>query len=152
MTSPALLITLISQTIQSLNSQGQLDVADILLRFVLWRVTVLVLYLTTVLLRGKANYTTTLRVAGFAQTAHILELLAFLPVIGPLARFLAVILSFFGVWMGTAAANDFKGWRSLLLPVVYLVVIITSVVFLAAVIEGTVFTIDTLLQDIGIQP
>jgi hypothetical protein len=65
---------------------------------------------------------------------------------------MAVILAFFGVWIGTAAANDFKGWRSILLPVIYLVVIVTSVVFLAAVIEGTVFTFDGLLQDFGIQP
>jgi hypothetical protein len=36
--------------------------------------------------------------------------------------------------------------------VIYLVVIVTSVVFLAAVIEGTVFTFDGLLQDFGIQP
>jgi len=40
-------------------------------------------------LRGKADFTSTLRVAGFAQSAHLLEIFGFLPVIGPVVRFLA---------------------------------------------------------------
>jgi len=151
MTAPALLIALVSQVLQSLSSQGGIDVANILLRYGVWFAAVFFLFMAARLLRGKADFTTTLRVAGFAQSAHILDVLGFLPVIGPLARFLGLTLAFFGVWMGTATAHDLRGWRTFLLPVIYLATLIISIAFLTAVIEGTVFTIDGLLQDFGLQ-
>ncbi|MGB2910098.1 MAG: hypothetical protein WBB55_05925 [Anaerolineales bacterium] len=49
--------------------------------------------------------TTVTWLAGFAQSAHVLPVLGFLPVIGPLVRFLGRILAFFGVWMGTDTAE-----------------------------------------------
>jgi hypothetical protein len=53
--------------------------------------------------------------------------------------------------MGTATAHELKGWRSFLLPVIYLATIVISVYFIVAVIEGTAFTLDGLLQDFGLQ-
>jgi hypothetical protein len=150
MTGPALLIALVSQILQSLNSQGGLDVVNILLRYGIWFISVLFLFFAGRVLRGKADYTTTLRVAGFAQSAHVFELLDFIPVIGPLARFIALTLAFFGVWLGTATANELKGWRSLVLPVIYIVTVVISIVFLVSVIEGTAFTVDGLLVDFGV--
>jgi uncharacterized membrane protein YvlD (DUF360 family) len=152
MTAPALLITLLSQTLQSLNSLERFDIVNILLRVVIWLVTVLLLYFAGHIMRGKADYTATLRVAGFAQSAHALELLGFIPVIGPLARVMAVILTLLGVWVGTAQANEFSGWRSILLPVVYIATMTITIVFLVAMIEGTVFTVDGLLMDLGVIP
>jgi hypothetical protein len=96
MTAPALLITLLSQILQSLNNQGSLDIVNILLRYGVWLVAVGFLYLAAILLRGKADFTSTLRVAGFAQSAHLLEIFGFLPVVGPAVRFLALLLAFFG--------------------------------------------------------
>jgi hypothetical protein len=151
MTGPALLIALVSQVLQSLNSQEGIDVANILLRYVVWFAAVFILFMAARLLRGKADFTTTLRVAGFAQSAHVLDVLGFLPVIGPLARFLGLTLAFFGVWMGTATAHELKGWRTFLLPVIYLATLVISVYFIVAVIEGTAFTIEGLLQDFGLQ-
>jgi uncharacterized membrane protein YvlD (DUF360 family) len=150
MTGPALLIALIGQGLQSLNEQGGFDLLDILVRFAVWLVAVLFLYLAAYLLRGKKHYTTTLRVAGFAQSAHVLELLGFLPVIGPVARFLSVLLAFFGVWIGTATAHELKGWRTLLLPVIYLAILVVGAVFLASIFEGASMTLNTLLDNIGL--
>lgn len=152
MTGPALLIALIAQILQSWTSQGSLDIVNILLRCAVWFIAVLFLYLAAIVLRGKADFTTTLRVAGFAQSAHILEILSFLPVIGSAARFLALLLTFFGIWMGASTAHKLRGWRTLLLPVVYLAIMIITVVFLVAVVKGTAFAVDNLLQDIGLQP
>lgn len=152
MTAPALLITLISQTLQSLNSLERFDIVNILLRTVIWFVAILLLFFAGRILRGKADYTTTLRVTGFAQSAHILELLGFIPVIGPLARIMGLILTLLGVWMGTAQANEFSGWRSILLPVVYIATMAITIVFLMAVIEGTVFTVDGVLLNLGLIP
>jgi len=51
--------------------------------------------------------------------------------------------------MSTATAHELKGWCTFLLPVIYLATLIISITFLAAVIEGTVFTIDGLLEQLG---
>ena len=150
MTGPALLITLISQTLQVLNSEGGFDVLQIVLRFGLWFVAVFLLYLAARTLRGKADFTSTVRVAGFAQSAHILELLGFIPVIGPLARFIALLLSIFGLWIGTAAANELKGWRTLILPVIFILTVVVSFWFIWAAIQGLELTINGLLQDFGL--
>jgi uncharacterized membrane protein YvlD (DUF360 family) len=151
MTGPALLIALLSQILQSLNNLERFDIVDILVRYSVWFIAILLLFLTARILRGKADYTTTLRVAGFAQSAHLLELLGFIPVIGPLARILALVLSLVGVWIGTATANELKGWRTILLPVIYVATVVISVYFIMAAIEGAALTFDGLLQDFGVQ-
>jgi hypothetical protein len=150
MTGPALLITLLSQTLQSLNSEGHFDLVDILLRSGVWILAVVFLYLTAHVLRGKANYTATLRVAGFAQSAHVLEVLGFIPVVGDLARFLALVLSFFGVWIGASEAHDLHGWRTFVLPVIFIATLVITIVFLVSIIEGSAFTVEGLMQDFGI--
>jgi hypothetical protein len=148
----ALLITLLSQILQSLNSEGSLDIVDILLRYGVWLLAVGFLYLAAKLLRGKADFTNTLRVAGFAQSAHLLEILGFLPVIGPAVRFLALLLAFFGVWIGVSTAHELRGWRTLLLPVIFIATTVITVVFLAGAIEGTSIALDSILQDFGLVP
>ena len=150
MTAPALLITLLSQILQSLNNEGSFDIVNILLRYGVWLIAVAFLYLAAKLLRGKADYTSTLRVAGFAQSAHLLEIFGFLPMIGPVVRFLALMLSFFGVWIGAATAHELRGWRTLLLPVIFIATTVITVYFLVSVIEGTTFALENLLQDFGI--
>jgi hypothetical protein len=150
MTAPALMISLLAQVIQSYNALGAFDIVDILLRYVLWFVAVLFLFMAARLLRGKKHYTTTLRVAGFSTGAHVLELLSFLPVIGPLARLIALLLTFFGIWIGTSTAHDLRGWRTVLLPIIYIIAFVIGVVFLFAVIQGTGFAIDNLLIDFGL--
>ena len=102
------------------------------------------------MLRGEGNFTQTLRVAGFAQSAHVLELLGFLPVIGPLARLIAILLTVFGVWTGTVVVNNLKGWRTILLPVIYLLATILAIVFILAVIEIVYLTFDALLLEFGL--
>jgi hypothetical protein len=150
MTAPALLISLLAQILQSLNSEGGFDILDFLARYGAWFVSVLFLFLTARLLRGTSHYTTTLRVAGFAQSAHILELVGFLPIVGPLARFMALILALFGVWIGVAVAHDLSGWRTLLLPVIFLITVVVGFVFLLAVIQGTELVIENLLAAFGL--
>ena len=152
MTGPALLIALISQILQSLNSQSGFDLVNILVRIGVWIFAVVFLYGAAIVLRGKGNYTATLRVAGFAQAAHILEVLGFIPIVGDLARFLAIVLSFFGVWIGVSEAHDIHGWRTFLIPVLYIGIIIITIGFLVSAIESTVFTVDGLLYDIGVVP
>jgi hypothetical protein len=106
--------------------------------------------MATRLLRGKLGMSGTVRVVGFAQSAHILGLINFIPIVGPIARLLGILLSFFGVWIGTAAANEFKGWRTILLPIFYIIVMVVGLFFLFAVLEGTALTIQNLAVDFGL--
>ena len=152
MTAPALLICLLAQAIRSFSTEKTFDAVDIVVSFLLWFTAVLVLMLAARLLRGKKDYTTTLRAAGFAQAANVLNLLVFVPGIEPLARFGAQLLALFGVWIGVSTAQEISGWRTLLLPLVYLITFVIGVVFLIAVIDGTGFAVDSLLADIGLAP
>jgi hypothetical protein len=150
MTGPALLLILIGQTIQSVVRQGEFDLLTILLRTGLFFLAVILLQLTARVLRGKASITSTLNVVGFAQTAHLVQLLAFVPVIGPVANFLANLLVFLGIWVGVSSAHELKGWRTFVLPVIYLVVAVVSFVFLVAILEGIQFTATYVFAQLGL--
>ncbi|MDX1435915.1 MAG: phage holin family protein [Anaerolineales bacterium] len=152
MTGPALLLGFIGQVLSSLDGEGSLIWLRPLVRFAAWFLAVLLLHAAARLLRGKADFSATLRIAGFAQAAHVLGLLGFLPVLGPLARLLATILSLASLWVGTVVVHDIKGWRTVLLPVFYIVTLAVSVVFLGSIIEGTAFAIENLLIDVGAAP
>lgn len=89
---------------------------------------------------------------GFAQSAHVLYLLGFLPVIGPLARFLAVVVSFFAIWVGAAAAHNLRGWRTLLLPVLYPAIAVVGAGFLLAVLRGGQYFFRDVLASLGVTP
>ena len=46
----------------------------------------------------------------------------FIPAMAQISSLAATLVTFLGVWLGAAQAHDLKGWRSLLLPVVAVVV------------------------------
>lgn len=150
MTAPALLIALLAQIIQVWNSDNGLSLQNIVVRYLIWLVGLIALQLTARVLRGKATITTTLRVAGFAQTAHLLELLGPLPVIGPVARFLAMLLAFFGLWVGVATAHNLRGWRTLILPLVFTLIVVVATVFIIAALEGTAAILEDILTSLGL--
>jgi len=150
MTGPALLIMLLSQILQTFSRNGQWDFVEMLISTGAWLLAVILLQIVARTLRGKASFSSTFRVAGFAQSAHILELLSILPVIGPLARFVAVLLTIVGVWIGTAIAHDLKGWRTFLLPVIYLLTTIVAIVFILAAIHGLTVTLGAMMEAFGL--
>jgi uncharacterized membrane protein YvlD (DUF360 family) len=150
MTGPALLIVLLSQTLQVLNRTGQFDILEILIRIGAWFIGVVLLAFAARTLRGQGDFTSTLRVAGFAQSAHVLELLGFIPVIGPLSRFIAVLLTIIGVWLGSVIAHDIKGWRTILLPVIYILTTIVAIVFILAALQGLSITLESFLELFGL--
>jgi hypothetical protein len=115
MTGPALLIAFLASALQSILSQGGLDVLDFLTRYVFWFISVLVVFGGARLLGGKGDYPATLRVMGFAQSAFIIELLGFIPPLASIAHVIALIVAFFAIWIGASEAHGLKGWRSLIL-------------------------------------
>jgi hypothetical protein len=101
-------------------------------------------------LRGRARFGETFRVAGFAQVAHAVELLGFVPGIGPAARFISITLVVFGVWIGTATAHQLRGWRTAVLPLVYLLTVVVALTFLETISRGVEFAVDAVLAALGI--
>jgi hypothetical protein len=152
MTGPALLISLLAQVVQSYVANTGWVLGDIILRYLFWFLTVLFMFMAARLLRGRSNYTATLRVVGFVSIVYFFELFSLLPVIGPTVLFLTRIVVFIAVWTSVSTAHEIRGWRTLLLPVVYILSIFISLFFLFNVIRGTGITIQNLLIDFGLTP
>ena len=121
MTGPALLIGLIGLALSAIVLTGAAvgsagNATTIVARLVAWPLIVLFLMLTARVLGGKASYTSTFRVTGFAYFGYWLALLSVIPVVGPLFRAIGFLLAFLGVWLGVAQAHELRGWRTLVLP------------------------------------
>jgi hypothetical protein len=152
MTGPAVLIAVLMGILASVVRSGGVDPVDIGLRLALFLVGALAVFGAARLLGGKSDFTPTLRALGFAQAPFIVELLTFLPPFGSLSRIIAVTLCFFGTWIGTAGAQDLKGWRGLVLPIVAVLVIVVSWYVLHALVAGAELTLDSLTRDVGVSP
>jgi uncharacterized membrane protein YvlD (DUF360 family) len=155
MTGPALLIGLIGLALSAIVLNGAAvgsagNATAIIARLVAWPLIALFLMVTARVLGGKASYTSTFRVTGFAYFGYWLTLLSVIPVVGPLFRTIGFLLAFLGVWLGVAQAHELRGWRTLVLPVVFLIVVIVAGVVLRALFLGAAITVDALMQDVGL--
>jgi uncharacterized membrane protein YvlD (DUF360 family) len=150
MTGPALLIGLIGLALSTITITGTVQVAEIVARLISWPLAVLLLQLTARMLGGKASYTATFRVTGFAYFGYWLVALSAVPVIGPLFRTIGFLLEFLGAWLGVAQAHSLRGWRTLLLPMALVVVFIAVSIIMTVLVAGTAITIQSLMGDLGL--
>jgi uncharacterized membrane protein YvlD (DUF360 family) len=144
MNAPALLLALLFLTITSIGIDGQVDLVKIISRIGVWLLSVLAMFGAGRVLGGSGDFSATLRVMGFARAGAILELLAWVPVLAPLAHMLASLSVFFGAWIGAAQAHRLGGWRSLLLPVAASLVVTIGAWAIDVVVAGAEFTIHSL--------
>ncbi len=149
-TAPALLIGVLSQLLASYTRLGQIDLLNMAATVGLWLVVALVVWLAGKALGGKGSFTATLRGYGFAHSAYFLLLLGVISGLQPLASFLALALSLVGIWLGAAEAQRTRGWRTLLYPVVVIVVTILGLALLQQLASGAALTIQTLGQTLGL--
>jgi hypothetical protein len=54
--------------------------------------------------------------------------------------------------MGAATAHNTKGWRTLVLPLVVLLVYVVGTAIVAILLAGAQFTFQAVLANIGLQP
>jgi hypothetical protein len=66
-----------------------------------------------------------------------------------LFRAIGFLLAFLGVWLGAAQAHELRGWRTLVLPIVFVIVLVVVGVVLRALFMGAAITIEALFQDVG---
>jgi uncharacterized membrane protein YvlD (DUF360 family) len=152
MTGPALLITILAALLAaSFSSQTPLEAVGVwAVRLLGWLLGVLVVFGAGRLLGGRGSFTATLRGVGFAQVVYLLELLALIPALSSLVQLITSILGFVATWMAGLEAQELRGWRGLLLPVAWLLVVVLSVVILGNLIAGAEFTIEALLREAGL--
>jgi hypothetical protein len=155
MTGPALLLGAIGLALSAVVLNGAavgstLNAPLIVGRLVAWPFIALFLVITARVLGGKASYTSTFRVTGFAYFGYWLSLLSFLPVVGPLFRTIGFLLAFLGVWLGVAQAHELRGWRTLVVPIVFVIVLVVVGVVLRALFLGAALTVESLFQDVGL--
>ena len=126
MTGPAILIAIVGALVTSYFAvqpfRWQAPTVNLLALFV----TILGVQIAGRALGGKGTYTSTLRVIGFAGMLDLVGLLAFIPPLATIARSLAFILHLLAVWIGASVAHELHGWRSLILPVMLIIVYVLS--------------------------
>jgi uncharacterized membrane protein YvlD (DUF360 family) len=152
LTGPALLLAIIGEFILAIFQSEQSAIIATVVRVAAWVISVVWFMFAGRLLKGKAGFGSTFRVLGFAQAINILNLIAFIPVISNLTQIIVGILLFVATWIGVAQANELKGWRSLILPISYVVILILTLLIIGVLASGTIFTLETLGRSLGILP
>lgn len=158
MTGPALLLSLLGVFVHAFmewrilsNDWGSLLVV-FLVGYGLWLVTVLLVHGAAHVLRGKAQFTQTFRVMGFVQTVHLLGLLGLIQPFAGLVLAATTLLSFFANWLSVAEAHRLRGWRTILLPLLYLLIFAFGFIALVGLLRGLGFAVDTITTRFGITP
>lgn len=152
MTAPALLITGGINFFLMLVAGAGLDVAEWGTRMFGWLVSVLFAFGAARLLRGKADFTTTLRAVGFAHAAYVVEIFALLGPLALIARIAAFLLEFLATWLAVSEAHRLRGWRTLLLPFATFGVAAASTVVVSILFRGIEFSIANVLRIINLLP
>jgi uncharacterized membrane protein YvlD (DUF360 family) len=150
MTGPALFLAALFLTTSGFIRNNDDGGFSIVARLLAWLLGVLMMFIAGRLLTRKGNYSRTMRGMGFAQTFHIIEFVTFIPALATLALFLSTLLTFVATWMGAAAAHETRGWRTIILPLTMLIVMV-AVPFLLLVMVGSVaLSVESLLQQFGL--
>ena len=80
----------------------------------------------------------------------IFDLLALIPPIAPLALILTTILAFLAMWMGAAEAHETRGWRTLMLPLLGMIVAVLIPLVLTAMLGGFVIGLESIFARLGL--
>jgi hypothetical protein len=151
MTGPALLLGLFFAALSAyVRAEPGQEAFSVLVALADWPLSVLAIFWAGRLLTHKGYFTRTLRALGFAQVVYIFDLLALFPPVAPLAIFLTSVVAFLATWMAAAEAHETRGWRTFVLPILGLVVLITIPLALGALFGGAVIGLESILGRLGL--
>ncbi len=150
MTGPAVLTSSAGVLIATLlNYEGNLAAA-FAIRYGLWLVSVAAMHAVARILRGKGTLMGSFRVLGFAQIVSLVELLRFIPALDAAAALAPNLLLLFAVWLGLSQAHRLRGWRTLLIPLSYLLLLLMGVVMIISLANGFSMALDTIMQRLNL--
>lgn len=150
MTGPALLLGLVGTFVYSLLRNPGVNLLLVLASSLLWLVVVLAVYATGRLLTHQGNYTRTMRAMGFAQITLVLELFTLITPFAPVMRVVTTLLHFMAVWLAAVEAHNTRGWRTVLFPVVALVVLVIAFLAVAGIVGSLELTVGSILGTLGL--
>ena len=104
------------------------------------------------LVRGKGGLMVTFRILGFTQITALLQLLRLIPGLDSVMAFVVNLLTLFVLWLGLSEAHQVRGWRTVLMPLVYLALLVAGVVIFISLINGLSVALDTILSSFGLRP
>jgi hypothetical protein len=152
MTGPAVLISALAMFVLAIFNPRGWSWMGFLAFACAWLAALGVAFGAARLLGGKGSYTATFRGVGFGSVGYLFALLALIPPLAPLARFLALVVGFFGTWLGAAVANKIRGWRVIVLPIVYVLLFVAIVVGVYILLTGAKLTLTAMGQALGLTP
>lgn len=158
LTGPAILLSLLGVFVnvfmdwRTASSSWGLLFVEFLAGYGLWLLTVLIVHGAAHILRGKAQFTHTFRVMGFVQMVHVLKLLGFIQPFESLVMIATTLLALVANWLSVAEAHRLRGWRTILLPVLYLLIFSVGLIALIGLLRGLGFAFETIGARFGIMP
>ena len=151
MTGPALLIGVVTIALSMLVRADGFDAIRLLAAILLWFLSVALVFAAGWVLTRRGNFTQTFRALGFAQSIYLLSVFALYRPAEAIVQTAIFALGFLAVWMGAAAAHKTTGWRTLVLPVVVVLVSVLGSAIVSLLLAGAEFTLQSLMMEFGIQ-
>ena len=115
-----------------------------------WFIAVLGIHVAGRVIADKGSYTRTLRGLGFANVVTLIRIIGLLPALAPLAAPIGIWLTIIAIWMGAAAANSVRGWRSIILPFLGVFFAVLVPVLAMMMVSGAVFSLESVLTQLGL--
>lgn len=150
MTAPAVLIALVTSLSVAWIARGEFNFGEWMTHFGSWILSTLFVLAAARLLRGTADFTTTLRATGFAQTGYFLEWFGVLAPLAPLARIAGFLMPLIALWLAASQAHRLRGWRTLLLPLAVLLIGIAASFILNILFRGAEMSLESLIRAFGL--
>ncbi len=150
MTWPAVVIAVVASLAAAIVSSGGLDPVIMAERVALWVLGTILVFAGGRVLGGKGSFTATLRAMGFGQAMYFYGLVGLFPPLLPISQTLTLALSIMAAWMAGVQAHQLRGWKSVVFPLIVILLPLVSLIILGNLLEGADFTIRSLIQDTGI--
>ena len=150
MTGPALLIGVLGVLVAGFVRGGAYDGRTVLAAFFFWTLAVLLVFAGGWLLTKQGSFTQTLRALGFAHIVYLFTIFALLPNFRTSVNFAILIWGFLCVWMGAATAHRTRGWRTLVLPLVVMLVYVVGTAIVGVLLAGAEFTFQAVIAELGL--
>ena len=148
-TGPAILLALAALALTA-SARPRFDSVSVPMLVATWLVSTLAVFGAGRLLTGRGTYTRTFRALGFAQSVAVLEVLAFLPHLDSAVNLVVILIGFVAAWLAAAVVHESRGLRTLLLPVVAVLLVGAGYAALTVLVVGAHFSLSNLLRELGL--
>jgi hypothetical protein len=119
-------------------------------RLIAFFISIVVLFGAGFLLTGKGTFARTVRAVGFAQSPALFLVFALYQPLANVVLFLVTALTLVGVWMGAAEAHETKGWKTAVLPFIYLFLLFVGAAAIVVILGGAALTLEGIMEALGI--